>query len=130
MGYEKKPIGYYLFEDIYKNRTDCGDVAGIWLQDVQYTYREIEKSVDYYARFLSNKGVKPGDHVALLGVNSYNWLIAFYAIVRVGAVAVLVNCMARHNTLVGLIKETDCRFLCYGKYRATIKKEGEFADLF
>ena len=128
---ETKPfeIGNYLVEDIYKVAPEKKNVIGVWFEGVKYTYDEIEKSVDYYARFLSQHGVKTGDHVGLLGVNSYNWLIAFYAIIRVGAVAVLLNYMARHNTLADLIRDTDCKFLCYGKYTALIKQDYEFENL-
>ena len=127
--YEKTEVGDYLFEDAYKVSEEDKATTAIWFEDRKYSYGELEKSVDHYARFLADSGVKVGDHVALLGVNSYNWLVAFYAIIRVGAVAVLFNYLARHETLVGLIKDTDCTFLCYGKYTAMIKKEGEFAAL-
>lgn len=127
MNKNKRTLGPYLFADIYQNARQ--DDPAVWFEERTYTYGEMRRSVDYYARFLVSQGVKPGNHVALLGVNSYNWLVAFYAIIRVGAVAVLLNYMARHSTLVDLLKDTDCEFLCYGKYTAAIKKEGEFADL-
>ncbi|MBE6134416.1 MAG: acyl--CoA ligase [Erysipelotrichaceae bacterium] len=121
--------GFFLFEDIYRAEEEKKDVVGVWFDGASFTYAEIEKSVDFYADFLSKHGVSKGDHVALLGVNCYNWLIAFYAIIRVGAVAVLLNYMARHSTLVELIKSTDCKFLCFGKYSALTKEEGELKDL-
>ena len=125
----KKQIGNYLFEDIYKAKEDKKDAIGVWFEGVQYSYLEIEKSVDYYSHFLSSSGVKPGDHVALLGVNSFNWLVAFYSIIRVGAVAVLINYMLRHERIVELIKDTDCSFLCHGRFTALVKKEGELESL-
>lgn len=126
---DKKEIGNYLFEDIYKVDEAYKQTIGINFKDTSYTFDEINRSVDYYAHLLTNQGVKKGDHVALLGMNCYNWLIAFYAIIKVGAVAVLLNYMARHNTLVELIKFTDCKFLCYGKYIALVKQENELETL-
>lgn len=122
----KRELDNYLFEDIYKLDADKCQIYGISFKGTNYTFKEIEKSVDYYSHVLTNKGIKPGDHVALLGMNCYNWLIAFYAIIKVGAVAVLLNYMARHETLVELIKYTDCKFICYGKYTALVKQEDEF----
>lgn len=127
--YGKTEIGYYLFDDIFKAHPENKNLACVWFDGVSYSYDEMDKSIDYYARFLVEKGVKKGDHVALLGVNSYNWLVAFFAIIKMGGVAVLLNYMARHETLVNLLKDTDCKFLCYGKYTAMIKKEGEFEGL-
>lgn len=126
---DKKEIGNYLFEDIYKVDEAYKQTIGINFKGTSYTFDEINRSVDYYAHLLTDQGVKKGDHVALLGMNCYNWLIAFYAIIKVGAVAVLLNYMARHNTLVELIKFTDCKFLCYGKYIALVKQENELETL-
>ena len=78
-------------EDIYKLNEEESSKAAISFKGVSYTFKEIEKSVDYYAHILVSKGVKPGEHVALLGMNCYNWLIAFFAIIEVGAVAVDMN---------------------------------------
>lgn len=129
MGNKALEVGDFLFEDIYKASPDKRNIVAVWFDGVEYSYGEMEKSVDFYARFLATHGVKKGDHVALLGVNSYNWLIAFFAIVRVGAVAVLLNYMARHDTLVELVKDSDCKFLCHGKYAALTKQEGELETL-
>ena len=127
--YQDRKVSYYLFEDIYKLDDEKRQKIGVNFKNTNYTYKEIEHSVDCYCHILAAKGVKPGDHVALLGMNSYNWLIAFFAIVKVGGVAVLLNYMARHETLVELIKYTDCKFICHGKYSASIKDEKELENL-
>ena len=125
----ERKIDNYLLEDIYKlDETKCQKI-GISFDVFKFTFKEIEQSVDYFSHLLVKKGVKPGDHVALLGTNCYNWLIAFYAIVRVGAVAVLLNYLSRHETLVELIKYTDCSFICYGRYNALAKQAGELDKL-
>ena len=119
----------YLFEDIYKLNEQDSSKIGIVFKDTPYTFKEINQSVDYYCHLLVSKGVKVGDHVALLGMNCYNWLIAFFAIIKVGAVAVLLNYMAKHETLVELIKQTDCKFICFGKYTALVKQDNELNKL-
>ena len=127
--YIKRNVDNYLFEDIYKLDEDKCHKPGVNFRGISYTFKEIELSVDYYCHLLVNNGVKPGDHVALLGMNGYNWLIAFYAIIKVGGVAVLLNYMARHETLVDLIKYTDCKYLVYGRYAALAKQEDELGLL-
>lgn len=119
----------YLFEDIYKVHEDKSQISAINFKGESYSFKDIEKSVDYYANFLKENGVKKGDHVALLSMNSFNWLVAFFAIIKVGGVAVLINYMARHQTLVELINFTDSKFICYGKYKAFLKDETELENL-
>ena len=60
----------YLFEDIYKLNDEESNKIAINFKGVPYTFKELEKSVDYYCHILVRKGVRHGDHVAILGINS------------------------------------------------------------
>jgi long-chain acyl-CoA synthetase len=51
----------------------CAVVDG----DKQITYRQFDKESSKISAALTSFGVRPGDHVALCALNSYNWL-AFY----------------------------------------------------
>ncbi len=129
MNAPQRPIDNYIFEDIYKvNEEHHNDIA-ISFKGVNYTFLELEQSVNLFAKKLIDKGVKPDDHVALLSLNSYNWVVAFYAIIKIGAVAVLLNYMHRYENLVDEIKRTDCKFLVHGPFLAEVKKEDAFKNL-
>jgi long-chain acyl-CoA synthetase len=52
------------------------------------TYGEFFEKVIKVAEILSEKGIKKGDKIAILGENSPNWGIAYFSIIRTGAVAV------------------------------------------
>ena len=52
------------------------------------TYGEFFEKVSRVAEILSDKGIVKGDKISILGENSANWGIAYFAIVRVGAIAV------------------------------------------
>lgn len=127
--YVRRELDNYLFEDIYKVSEEDSKKTAIVFERKKYSYRDLDKSIDYYCHYLISKGVKQGDHVALLGMNSFNWMVAFFAIIKIGAVAVLLNYMARHDTLVELTKYTDCKFICYGRYVALAKEKNEFKKL-
>ena len=125
----QKPIDNYIFEDIYKVSEDKQNIPAISFKGVTYTFKELNDSVNYFAAKLLKKGVKPNDHVGLLGMNSYSWIVAFYAIIKVGAVAILFNYMSRHEPLVEAIKFTDCKYLAAGGYLAATREKGEFHRL-
>jgi len=55
------------------------------------TYDEFRSAVAGFAANLHDRGLVKGDRVALWGYNSANWLVAFFAIVRAGGVALLLN---------------------------------------
>lgn len=125
----KTAIDNYLYSDIYDLPTVHQNKIAVVFNKEKYTFRDIKRSVDYLCHKLVIMGVRPGDHVALISMNSYNWLISFYAIIKVGGIAVLVNYIARHNDIVNAVKNTDCKFILYGKYVARAKDNNEFIQL-
>ena len=124
----RNDIYNYVFEDIYNLDTDNDKIA-FTFKGEKYTFEEVRLSVNYLSNLLLEKGIKKGDHVSLLALNSYNWIIAFFSIVRIGAVAVLQNYILRHNELVNAIKNSDSSFIIYGKYVAQVKDENDFEKL-
>ena len=63
--------------------------VGMALED-PLTYNSFQKRILLTAALLQDGGVTRGDRVGLLGENSHNWVTAYLAIVRLGAVAVPV----------------------------------------
>ena len=74
-------------------------------------------------------GVKQGSRVALWSYNSANWLIAFFAIVRAGGTAVLVNYSMSSQDAAGLLRMTDTGFLLCGDNGETKKDPDAMAHL-
>lgn len=52
------------------------------------TYAQIEKSANAFAAFLAEKGINKGDRVLLMLPNSPHFIIAYYAILKRGAIVV------------------------------------------
>ena len=80
----------------------------------RYSYAELDKAVNLCASDLIAMGVNKGDHVGLWSFNSANVVIAFFAIVRIGAVAVLGNYSMTFDEIAALMKMTDVRYLVHG----------------
>ena len=59
--------------------------------DAELDYRELERTVGAACRLLAGAGVAPGQRVVIAGHNSIEWVVAFLACLRVGAVAVPLN---------------------------------------
>ena len=124
-----KEINNYMFSDIYEVTEEYSQKIAICFEKKKYSYSELSKSVDYFANILLKMGVKKDDHVAILSMNSFNWIASFYAVIKIGAVAVLLNYISRHDDIVKAINFTDCKYLLYGKYIAFEKSEKEFDKL-
>jgi len=124
----RNDIYNYVFEDIY-NLDDDKEKIAFTFKGEKYSFEEVRLSVNYLSNILLEKGIKKGDHVSLLSLNSYNWIIAFFSIIRIGAVAILQNYILRHNELVHAIKSSDSKFIVYGKYVAQAKDENDFEKI-
>lgn len=125
----QRKIDNYIFNDIYDLDEEKRSKNALYFKGDTFTFSELSRSVNYLASLLKEKGVKKDDHVALISMNSYNWVVAFYAIIKLGAVAVLLNYMSRHDALSDTVKFTDCNFIVYGEYLAFAKDKRELTIL-
>lgn len=71
-------------------RKYSGNTALVYLGQ-KFSYGSLEKMIDKFANGLSNLGIKKGDKVMLYISNCPQWLIANFAINRIGAVTVPVS---------------------------------------
>lgn len=69
------------------------------------SYRELNEMIDSFAASLAELGVKKGDRVSLFLDTSPNFTIAFYAILKLGAVAVPANPMFKEWELEHELKD-------------------------
>ena len=75
------------------------------------TYHQIKRSSDAFAASLQRLGVAAGDRVALLLPNSPQFVIAYYGILKAGAVVVALNPLANTNELAVLMNDAESQTL-------------------
>lgn len=80
-----------------------------------YTWEDIEKASHIIAKDLHEMGVGPGSHVALCGSNSVNWIFTFFAIQKLGAVAMLINFNLKRSEIIQLSQIGDISHFCMGE---------------
>ena len=75
----------------------------------KYTYGALFAESDQYAFQLEQSGIKAGDRVILVAENSPQWQIAFLAIMKIRATAVLIDASLGAEELKSLIQKSDAR---------------------
>ncbi len=75
------------------------------------TYRELEAKVNQFARALRKLGLRKGDRVQIVLPNTPQFIIAYYAILKLGAVVVLSNPDANAELIVSHARETEAKVL-------------------
>jgi fatty-acyl-CoA synthase len=76
-----------------------------------YTYAEIQAWSRQLAAGLLSRGVRPGDHVAVVLANHPCFVALKYAIARVGAAAVPINFLLRRAELTYVLRQSNARVL-------------------
>ena len=77
----------------------------------RYTYGEMYSAVVDTANMLYDMGLRKGDHIAICGENSSNWIIAYLAVSKLQAVAVVVMPMLPATQIAQLIDFADAKVL-------------------
>src|SRR2546425_11269314 len=91
------------------------DRDAVVTRERRLTWRELRAEVDRMAGALhARHGVKPGDRVALLLVNSVDFCVGVFACARLGAVAVTLNTKLRAPELEFMLQNSGARISSVG----------------
>jgi long-chain acyl-CoA synthetase len=112
---------FYQLVDEFKDHGD--KIALSWFDadknKITKTYQEFLRDIIG----LRNKMVASGisrKHIAILGENSYEWILAFYAITSGGGVAVLIDTEQTDDTVRELIVRSDTEYDFTSDYLSAI----------
>lgn len=70
-----------------------GNNAALIIDDITLSFNELEKRSNQLANALVSLGVAPGDRVTLYSPNSWEWIVSYYGVLKLGAVINPVNVM-------------------------------------
>ncbi len=93
---KQKSIGMLL----EKHARQRPDHIAIRYEDVTYTYDQFNRKANQLAHYLTSKGIGSGDVVAIVLENRPETLIAVLAIVKLGAIASMINTSQRGEVLL------------------------------
>jgi long-chain acyl-CoA synthetase len=75
------------------------------------TYRTMMQNINKVATFMSDRGIKKGDRVALMMPNCPQFVFTYYAAMRIGAVVLQVNPKYTARELEFLLSDSEARHL-------------------
>jgi len=76
-----------------------------------WTYAEFDAAVNRVARLLLSQGIQKGDVVSLLLPNSAEYIIAYFACFKTGAIAGPVNSLLKPQEIVYVIADSEAKAL-------------------
>ena len=76
-----------------------------------FTFSEVFTLSTEFSAYLRALGLKKGDHVAIVGENSPEWAISYFAVIWAGAIAIPLDARARTEHVKQVLGLSDSRFL-------------------
>lgn len=80
----------------------------------EITWGAFEKTANRFSNLLLTRGCKKGDKVAILLMNSIEWLPIYFGILKCGAVAVPLNYRYTAEEIKYCLEKADCSMLVFG----------------
>lgn len=100
-----------LPESLTKSVDSFPDHTALIFQGYKVSYRQLEEMVNRFANGLTDFGIGKGDRVAVLLPNIIPCVVAYYAILRIGAVAVMNNPLYTDRELKHQFNDSGARLL-------------------
>lgn len=114
--YQHKDINN--LEELLKRSLENKDSIAFFYNDenkhtVYKTYLDFYNDVRCLKKFIGNK--YKNKNIAIVGENSYNWLVAFFAIVLSNNLAVIIDKDFAEDDLLKLLKKSDVKSVLYSE---------------
>ncbi len=107
------------FKEILSSKAEKSpDIAVVKHGGVTYTWSDIEACAQICAYDLYRRGIRKGTHVGICSANSANWIITFFALQKLGAVACLMNFNYNEQEIINVAAVGDITHLCVGEATA------------
>lgn len=113
-----------FYEILEKNSKESSKKTVIFTEDIKLSNGQLQDKVDIFARFLELIGIKYNDKVAMVLSNSQYFVIALFAITKLGAIAVPINSFLKKDELEYIIKDCEAKLLV-----SSISFEKELVDI-
>ena len=89
------------------------DNPALIYESKQISYKDLNQFVEALACHMQGLGIRKGDKVAIMLSNCPEFVISYFAALRLGAVAVTLNVMSTSHELQHLIENSDAKvFIC------------------
>lgn len=83
---------------------------------VEITFNRFKKDIDAFGEYLFSKGYKD-KKIAVLGENSYEWIVTYFAVVNGGNVIIPIDKELKPNEILALLKSSETDLLVYSEQK-------------
>ena len=112
-----------FYEIIQSNARNYPKKIAIFMDNRKIPNQKLKQDIDTFARFLEFSGIKKGDKVAMIIGNSIEFVVSFFAVTKIGAVAVPINNFLKKGEFEYILNDCDAKLLiCAPEFAKETKK--------
>jgi long-chain acyl-CoA synthetase len=104
-------MGLNLASLLVESAERAPEMPAIRLGDAELSYGELDERSGRLATLLSERGVKPGDRVGVMLPNVPEFPIAYYGVLRAGAVVVPMNVLLKRREISFYLEDSGATLL-------------------
>ncbi|MCD8476605.1 MAG: fatty acid--CoA ligase [Sulfurospirillum sp.] len=105
----------YPYQNFYEvmcaNAKNAPRKTAIFMDDRKISYAKLKDSIDTFAHFLKQSNIQKGDKVAMIVGNCEAFVVALYAITKLGAIAVPLNTFLKEEEFEYILNDCDAKML-------------------
>ncbi|SDE76370.1 Acyl-CoA synthetase (AMP-forming)/AMP-acid ligase II [Bhargavaea beijingensis] len=107
-------VGYLLDRVESRLQTLKPDQDALALETGEtWTYGKLNETTNRYANALLDKGVRKGDRVGILLFNSLEYFAVYFAVAKIGGIAVRINFRLETEELAYILNDSGSKVLCF-----------------
>ncbi|MCL2582589.1 MAG: long-chain-fatty-acid--CoA ligase [Streptosporangiales bacterium] len=115
--------GMTISDQLARNARTGGDQVALTFEGTTRTYREADERVSRLASALRERGVGPGDRVAVLGLNALEVMECYFATARLGAISVPLNFRLVAAEVAYMLEDSGARVAVVQSVLADVLKQ-------
>lgn len=104
-----------IFDLLEKQSKSNPAAMAFEVEDWSISWKELDELSNCLAVRMYNKGIRPKLHVGIWCCNSPKWVYTFLALIKTGAVPVLINTHYKPDELKAVLDYSDVSVLYYGR---------------
>ncbi|HYW26886.1 MAG TPA: long-chain fatty acid--CoA ligase, partial [Terriglobales bacterium] len=100
-----------LSSNLLETTRHHADRVALKLDDVQLTYRDLDRASARLAGWLRDRGLRPGDRVGIMLPNVPDFAVAYYGALRAGAAVVPMNVLLKQREVAYSLGDSEAALI-------------------
>ena len=114
-----------LGEVLHKTVAKFPEAPALYSPKQKITFFELERLAGRFGKALQERGVRKGDRVALYLPNFPEFVVAYYGVLRIGAIGVAISPLYKERELLHILTDSETRVVvCWDRLLHLVKTVG------